>query len=656
MVHKKVNSLTSSPVTAPVFLRTFVRVCVGIGLLLTSSALLLSCAQATSIGLVADDNNPQHVQSALALQSPVSARQHNSLGKPLAFVVLSGGKTSPKTLVAFSMNEKKRLWEISDNIASKIAVAGSKVTYFAGGEVIARDVGTGAIAWRRATTGSLAGLTSDADRVYVSTRLGQKQDAQWTLTALSATTGKSLWDAESSGAMGAPTVSRGLVFTPYLKQWLTVLDAKNGDQVSRIRASEHDITFAKADAGQVYYGSQRGIFAFDTRAATGKKETSTYGQLSLPEAFQNIGVGPNAFDPIQSRYSAYDRSRVLWTADAKEKKLDFGRHVVVHAYRFFFGLNAANGELAWAYSHPRFDAVASSRIGDIIAFVSTSGEMVALDSTNGKVVYTASVVSGVSSAKPQRVIGASFDAIGWTPSDIGAEPTLGTSEKTTVLSTVLSSIAGDRDARFIDIKRYCLRQLETADGPDVTPSLISIVQDTRSTSEIRDLAADTIVKRGNRGGLPYLLTAIETPYSFINGSSPQAVGPLSKGVASIVSAPEISVEEKQKAIAILITALFAPQTKEPDVAQVAVSLGTIGGSRAQAALRKFVLLYRGAGNFVSADTTNNSATADSAVAQAVFQLWHKGSPKEREFVRFVAADAHTTVGVKEYANSLIRSR
>src|SRR5690606_20816383 len=114
-------------------------------------------------------------------------------------------------------------------------------------------------------------------RVFVVTEDKDGPRPVWYLIALDGKTGSELWRASAPGKLGAPTAHGGLVFSPFLKQWLAILDARTGKQVARIRGIDEEITFVRAAGGEVYYGSRAGVFRLDPRAASGRRDDSTYG-------------------------------------------------------------------------------------------------------------------------------------------------------------------------------------------------------------------------------------------------------------------------------------------------------------------------------------------------------------------------------------------
>jgi hypothetical protein len=155
----------------------------------------------------------------------------------------------------------------------------------------------------------------------------------WTLAAYRPD-GSLRWKTQSPGALGAPAVRGALVLSPFLTQWLAILDATTGRQLTRIRGVDEEITFVRTTSDATWFGSKAGVFRLDVRAASGRRADSTYGSAALPKQLAAATYDRDAFDPVQVGYSAFDRKRVLWRADpVADGPLAFERDaVVVHFF------------------------------------------------------------------------------------------------------------------------------------------------------------------------------------------------------------------------------------------------------------------------------------------------------------------------------------
>ncbi len=341
-----------------------------------------------------------------------------------------------KKLVAFDAGAGAALWTVDADVQSRVAVGGELVVAKRGRRHRrAQRWPTAASAPSWPLAGELVGVTTDGERVYVVVQAGTGPKPVWSLIAYSGD-GSQLWQNDSPGALGAPVAQGGLVLSPFLKQWLAVLDARTGAQLTRVRGLDEEISELRVTATAAFFGSKAGVFRLDDKAATGSRAGATYGTVTLPKELATADYGHDAFDPVQAGYSAFDRRRILWRADptADGPFRWSGELIAVHFFRFVFGLTPA-GEFRWAYSHPRVELVASEHAGPVIVAVAGDGTLVALDAATGAVRASAKLEVG------GPVLGATIDCDGWAPSDAGEAPS-------TV--TALATIARDRDARFED--------------------------------------------------------------------------------------------------------------------------------------------------------------------------------------------------------------
>src|SRR5205814_2104526 len=101
------------------------------------------------------------------------------------------------------------------------------------------------------------------------------------LLAYDGASGKELWHDDADGKLGAPVAQGGLVYTPYLAQWLTLVDGKSGAVLARLRGIDEQISFVRATSTLAYFGSHQGVFVLDARAASGKRDTASYGKVPI---------------------------------------------------------------------------------------------------------------------------------------------------------------------------------------------------------------------------------------------------------------------------------------------------------------------------------------------------------------------------------------
>lgn len=595
-------------------------------------ALVTACGGTGSFGLTADDNNPQLLKAAMDGATPREAgKPLNAAGKSVVYVVI-GGK-QPK-LAAYDLSSGAQMWSHEGDVKSRVVFGRDFVAHLDGaGKIVARDAATGAAKWSKAVTGQkFLGLTADADRVYL---VEQSSGTRWTLTALDGRSGEAVWAEEQPGQLGMAAAWGGLVFSPFLKQWLVVRDARTGKQLTAIRGTDEEISFVRVDSDAVYFGSKNGVILLDERAASGSTAKSTYGQATLPKEFVRSFYHWDAFDPVQAGYSAYDRNRLLWRGQVAGDKLAFIKdRIVVHTFRFFFGFDATSGELVWAYNNPRADAVASEHVGDAIAFVSMYGDVVALDPQTGAVLGKTKLDLGGGTVR-----GATFDAEGWKPAGGGEPPDT---------AKALVSIARDRDARFLEVKLFALTALGKIQGGDVTADLLALIQDDKTPPKVHDKAVQVLVARKDVAGLPVLVDALSVRHDYIAGTQPRAVGVVARAIAAMgdLSAAEgVDAATRGGVVDALVHHLFEPQTSVADLTEIVKALGTIGLPGTMRPLRQFLLTYRSDPAF---------STQVAAVGATIDALLTRGGVAERELVAFVADDPRTQPGVAEYAARALR--
>lgn len=594
---------------------------------LAGSVALAGCGPKAVFGLSSDDNNPDRLGKALATRTlPSAPGPANALGKPLVFALLGG--TEQRKLVAYDVEAGAPLWTVDADVQSRIAVGGAVVVAREATQLIIRNVKDGAVRAKVALDGELLGIATDGERIYVTTQRGDVKKPIWALIAYNLDGGV-LWQNDSPGSLGAPAVQGGLVFSPYLKQWLAVLDARTGAQLTRIRGLDEEISFVRTTSDATYFGSKVGAFRLDVKAATGSRGGSTYGTVKLPTQLTGADFGRDMFDPIQAGYTAYDRRRILWRADpAADGALAFGGDLVaVHFFRFVFGLTP-DGELRWAYSQPRVELVASDRSDAVVVGLAADGSFVALDPATGAVRAASKLDPGGG-----RVLGATFDLDGWDPAGAGAPP-----------STVgaLVSIARDRDARFEGIKQYAVAALANLQGAAVTHDLVGIVLDPRIPAALHDSVAALLIRRQDPAGLPALTDALATRADFLTGAQPVGLVEVSRAIAALGEVT-LDAAEVDRALVALTAQAFDPATAPLARLELTRALIAIGHGRERDDLRNELVTYR----------ADPSFAAETELVTAIIGSLAQGSPEDRETLRMVAEDARSAPVVVAVAKSAI---
>ena len=562
--------------------------------------------------------DPAQVRAALAGASEPVSGPENASKSPMAFVVLArtdgGGATE---LHAFDMEARASRWRAPADVTGRVAVSRSTVIYSdRSGALVARDISSGAIKWQksldRAFTrmGYAASGDTVAEVVQVAGGSGGKA-RESAVIAYDAASGSRRFSRDLDGPVGAPVVWRGLVAVPRQSQWLTLLDGRNGRQLADLLSREEAATFVRGLPEGLFFGSQ-GVFVASEQTAIARRKPPGYAQAKLP-AFVRPLYHHDMYRPAENNYSAIDRNRLLWRGRPGAEAQFLDGAVVVHNFRFFFGLDAATGNLRWAHSQPRTDAISSAHTGPSIVFVTTEGHVKALAAETGQPIYEAAL-PGVGAIS---VIGATFDADGFSPR--GAVARGGQS-----LSQTLSSIVFDPDKRFSDVRMFALEELTKQGGADVTRELLKALDsgDVVPTPVLKK-AMDALIARKDPKLLPVFTEALKVHPDYAEDRAPKRLEFYARAVA------ELGAKE---AVPFLVEHLRLPDTDLDAVREIAEAALTLQAKEALEPFQDFLLQYRADPAFVGHPAPLTSA------ANVLLKL---GGPKERSTLIFVAEEPQT---------------
>ena len=569
---------------------------------------LAACGPKSMFKLSADENNRYALEETLKKRKlPDQPSPINVARQPRVFLVEKN-----QTIVAFDLAANKPMWKQAADLQSRICVGGDFVVEVEGKSLVARDQLSGAVRWKEGIDGTFVGASADRDRAYLVSAEG---GVHW-ISALSGSSGKVLWKLDASGKLGSPVAQGGLLYVPFLDQWLAILDGQTGEQYTRLRGTDETISMLRATSQTVYYGSKKGVFRLDARSASGSREQSTYGTVKIPPQLERATYGRDIYDPVQAKYSAFDRARVLYAAAANEggPMVLQNDGYAIHYFRYVLGYRK-DGTLSWAYAHPRVELVASEHLSTVLAGVSTTGEVVAIDPTSGAIRARITAGSGA------QVTGATFDADGWSPTgETAAVETV----------TALVSIARDRDARFDGMKELAVQELAKLPGETVTTELLGILADHNANLRLKDTVVGLLVNRKDPASLLVLAQQLDVHPDFLTKTDNDAVAPVAKAIAGLAGI-KLEAKHVDAALAGLTWHLESASSGIPELVQIIDAMHAIGNGAERPALDSHLLLYH----------ADDELAADASWSKAIVTALRDGGPAEREVLRQVAADPRT---------------
>ena len=554
------------------------------------------------------------VTAALERSAAPAAGPVNSSGAPLA--VLVGQTGSGPAIVAVDLRANRVIWQAAGEVEARLEI-GRSVAVFGdkSGALIALNVRTGAKLWSQpAPPGSLLlGLSLDGQGVYAVYR---GVAGRGLLVGLDEE-GRVKFRVAIDERCGAPAARGGVVAVPQRSQFISLFSSTNGKPLADILARDEAASFVRGLPEGFAYGSQ-GVFVASKRTAVGSHKGGGYLQAKLPEFVRPV-YHYDMYKPAQSRHTAIDRNRLLWRLQGHPETPSFrGGRVVVHNFRFFFALDAATGNLAWSYSHPRHDAIGAVHAGSAIVFADAEGGVGALDANTGHILL---------SARPQGmpatflVHGVSFDAEAFAGQGPGAhlgEP----------LPQVLKSIALHPDKRFNDVRLFAIDQLSHMQDDGVAAALLEVLQKGSGEPYLMEKAADSLVARGDARSLPVYVEAIKVKPDYAEGRQPQRLDLMARALAKLGA---------RDAMPLLVEHVRLPETDPGTVAEIGQAVITLSARDVLAPFRDYLAEYRADPAF---------ASEPGALIAAANVLAKLGDSQDRTLLLYAAAEPRTISPLK----------
>lgn len=611
-------------------------------LTLACATTMLGCAEA-AFSVHTQDNDltnvkptVERIKTAKVSSSPRSGSGHATVyvavGPERRLGQTEASKGVEQAVVAYDLTDGKELFSVGSDVRSRFVVSQGVVMYREGQrDLVLRDAQNGSVRARipMEEGETLAGLASDENQLYYVTRAKVGGENKSFLTAL-LPNGTRAWRLPGQGSMGAPAAWGGMVAVPYRYQNAVVLDAQTGQELSRIRQKDEQIGFVREGKNGFLYGvGASGAALFDEKSVSGEKKTISYLSPQLGERVR-VFLHWDGYRAEQTDFSAFDRNRLLWDAEAQGDRVRFSDdQTVLHSYRFLFGMNAKDGGVRWAYANPRQTLMASELSDQLVMYVAQDGEIGGLLRQTG-----AKVLSRRLTLKPgQNVIGASFDTAGL------AAPATEIAKAEPVLD-VLRGIIFDRDSSFLSVKSFAVQALGAVPGKQAAAELVKVITAEGMPSEISRAAGDVLAQRkDNLAEVSSLLVAaLQQSYDYLDDKRPRGLDVLAR-VATAVGASET--------VPALSARLLDPSTPAAALKDLVLALTKLGGKDAIRPLRDALLVYRADPLF---------ASDPEVLKRAGEGLLAVGGEPERRLVQFVSMEPHTLPGLATHFRKVLDDR
>jgi outer membrane protein assembly factor BamB len=584
-------------------------------LLLAQAFAVAGCGEAT-FSAHSRDNDVNDIRHAMAM-----AQYAPSGPRSMAYLVTAA---PDKQLVAVDLGDGKIRWQEKVDVRSRV-VAGRNLIVHRQGEhdLVGRDPATGRVMLtiHLEPSDKYVGVTLDDERVYYVVQ--STGGAQRTSSVIAVDrNGAQLWRMPVTGSIGAPAVRGGVVAVPFSYQNVSLIDAKTGKEIARVRATDEQITFVRSLPDGLFYGGASGIYLLDEKSANGSKSGSSYASVQLGSDQIRTFYYWDGYQLDQANYGAFDRNRLLWRGEPRAGGAGFHDDLaILHSYRYFFAFDAKAAKLRWAFAYPRVDVVAADYVGPSVVFASADGDVGAIDTATGAVKLR--YKTGL------RLAGATFDADGFSG---GAEAKL---ESGDLLKT-LEQIVWDPDARFTAVKVFAVAAIGEIAGTDATAALLKIVlKESGVLPQVQKRADEMLVARKDAGAAPLYLSALKLHYDYLADRHPHGIDTLARACALLDAkdaAPELAAH------------LLDPATPQSALKELSAALAGLGGKEAVRALRELLLTYRADPMFLS---------EPAALTIAAEGLLKQGSADDKRVVLFVADEKRTIPPLARYLKTAL---
>ena len=560
--------------------------------------------------LFADNQEADMAQVVSRLPAPApAAAPANRLGRPL----VAGLRYGTPGVFVYDLSAGAMLWSKEMSVTSRPVLTDRAVLVQSGTSVVSLRLEDGSKMWDVETEGmSFFGAAFDEKYAYLT--LGVSVSHIGRLVAVNADSGWTAWKFQTTKLFGRPAAAGGMVFVPWERQDISVLDRETQEEVARLRSIDDVYNFIFAGPKGVFYGS-KGLYRLDGRSFNGTQQASTYyrppmrGIPSDPElwadAFSEPTGGRNAREKIRFFVSpAHDPT-------GQSVTLEHGKLFLLY-FRFVVAYDAASGAIQWIYRHSE-DIEALSVEASGVYLVDSPGNMVRLAPDTGLADWRLALGIDVASAV--------FDLAGFAPP---SQP-VGTVE---TMRVQLLQVILDQDNRLLPFRQYLVEKLAQLPEAEVTRDILDVYAQRTSPQALKDAARAALASRAE--GAEHLIGALDTHTDYLMNTQAPPMGVVSQSLVAM---------QARTAVTGLVAHLLDPETPLEDLQEVAQALVELGDASLISTFESYLTLYHADSAFAQ------NSNALNVLADGLLKY---GGDEERRFLDNLVASGFTLPTLKAH--------
>ena len=542
---------------------------------------------------------------------------------PVIAVVLNEGKR----ISLLDLRTGKTLWDRNDiEVSSAPYIAPYGVFFKSGNKIIALSIENGKTLWKKTIQEKyLYGFAFDDRTVFVTS--GNTNGGSPTtgrkgiIRALNRQNGGVLWKIEAEKMLGAPAATGGMVFVPWDRQAISVLDSQKGREIFRFIRKDGTVDFVLAQSGTVFYGSASDIVKLSKESIINQKMQKNIIKFNSSDMPGSPRIFPDVY--MESSYAggAKARNRLLWSISQEkgdEIKLNQDKIYFIY-YRYVIAFDAKNSKPVWIYmSNTQIASSATTSEG--ILLLTTDGALTFVDGLTGssKILWKENIL-------PQNAF---LETSGFT------EPKLEKSE--TDVHRGLVDMILDIDTQVIPLRKFGMKLLSTMEDEKVTMDLVQIMSSAEIPKTLRDEAAQLL--RMRKGGTKFLIDALKSHADYLENRLPPPVGAIASSLAE---------SNDKKSVNLLLEHLLDPQTPSEDLAELSAAIIKLGNKENYEPLKKFFLMYH-------ADSSmKQNVDVMVNIARAILKF---GGENGRKVIETVAGDSKTPESLRIQLSEILKEK